>query len=395
MAKTTIKSLSVEEAAPIFNWLTAYAFHTSPPIREEDKFLDQIRHTEGYTNLLALFEGETPVASAAAGPMTQNIRGNLVDMAGIFMVASHPGHRRKGYSFQLMGKLLEQTKDRGFGFSCLYPFRESFYERLGYANLPGTIKVELNIQALKPLLKNTYQTKLEMVEFVQQPDRYHDFIQHYQKQVHGLAAFKKNIPPDPSRHKAWLLFSELDGKTDGLMVYSIGGEIPTKLKFNASRFYPLSLESRYHFLNWIARHIDQTNEVSIMLPAYEHPQSWLSDLEVKLSSHGFSPMGRVLDIEKMNGLKVGNGTFSVEVIDPTCPWNEGAWRFEGQDGRLAVSRTKPAESQLSIQALSALVYGSISPYNFSYRGWGNPTDTQEKHMLEVFPPNPPYLHEFF
>lgn len=106
-------------------------------------------------------------------------------------------------------------------------------------------------------------------------------------------------------------------------------------------------------------------------------------------------MGRVLDIEKMNGINVGEGAFSVEILDPTCPWNEGSWKFEGQSGKLKVTKTKQAEHQLTIQGLSALVYGSLAPGSFRFRGWGAFPESMEKSMQSLFPPETPYLHEFF
>ena len=393
--QTTIRSLSAEEAAPVFNWLTAYAFLSSPPIADEQPFAERLSHVEGYTNFLAFYEGDTPTSSAAAGPMTQNIRGAIVDMVGIFMVATPPPHRRKGHSFQLLTELLRQMRERGNGFSCLYPFRESFYERLGYTILPGMIKAEINIRALQPLLKQTYQSTLELVEFIQQPDAYYDCVQRFLQRTHGAATFKKQYPPDPDRHKAWVLTSHLNGQPDGMLVYSLKGDGPTQFTLTVSRFYPFSADTRYHFLEWIARHIDQANQVTINLPSYEQPTTWFSDMQVSLGTHGFSPMGRVLDIEKMNGLNVGEGAFSVEIIDPTCPWNEGSWRFEGQSGKLYVTKTKQAEHQLTIQGLSALVYGSLAPANFRFRGWGEFPESIEKSMQNLFPLETPYLHEFF
>jgi len=393
---STIRSLSAEEAAPVFNWLEGYAFLSSPPLPDSKPLAERLSHVEGYTNFLAFYEGDTPTACAASGPMTQNIRGTIVDMAGVFMVATHPQHRRKGHSFQLLTELLSQMRERGNGFSCLYPFRESFYERLGYANLPGMIKAEINIRALQPLLKQTYQSTLELVEFIQQPDAYYDCVRLLQQRTHGTATFKKQYPPDPNRHKAWVLTSHLNGKPDGMLVYTLKSDHgPTLLKMTVSRFYPFSADTRYHFLEWFARHIDQASEVTINLPPYEQPTTWFSDMQVSLGTQGLSPMGRVLDIEKMNGINVGEGTFSVEILDPTCPWNEGSWKFEGQSGKLKVTKTKQAGHQLTIQGLSALVYGSLAPGSFRYRGWGAFPESMEKSMQNLFPQKTPYLHESF
>lgn len=393
--KTVIRSLSTAEAAPIFSWLHSYSFRPTPPVADEKEFLERFSHTEGYTKLFVLYEDENPVATAAAGPMIQNVRGQLMDMAGVHDVMTHPSYRRKGYSFKLLKHLLTTLHEIGNGFSCLYPFRESFYERQGYANLPGMIKAEIDIQALQPLMKNTYQTQLELVEFIQQPERYYEFLNLYQEQTHGMALFKKKRPPDPAYHKAWLLFSKKDGRLDGLMVYNLQGSVPTELKFNINRFYPLSMDSHYHFLNWIAYHIDQTSEISIVLPSSSQPQTWFSDLRYKLGEYWISPMGRVLDIEKLNGLNVGEGSFSAQISDPTCPWNEGSWQFEGHSGKLAVTKIKQAEQRLTIQGLSALVYGNIPPSSFKFRGWGDIPADMGKNMLNLFPPAIPYLHEFF
>lgn len=395
MSPIKIQSLDIEQAAPVFNWLNAYAFQESPPIQEPDEFYERFKHSEGYTNYLALYEDDTPVASVAAGPMLQNIRGKLFDSAGIFMVATHPQYRRKGYSFLLLQELFKQMRGRGNGFSCLYPFRESFYERLGYANFPPSIIAEININSLATLLDQTIETEIELVEFIQKPELYFDFVELYQRHTHGVATFKKDLPPDPERHRAWVLASRIDGKMDGVMLYSLQGNTPAQFKFNISRFYTLSPASRYQFLKWIARHIDQTKEVAITLPAFEQPHTWFSDLNIKLSARGIAPMGRVLDIAKLNGMPAGDGKFSAEIIDPVCPWNEGIWTFEGQGGKLQVAKAAEAECWLGIQGLSALVYGCLPPDNYTYRGWGEIPEKACQAMKAIFPPQIPHLHAYF
>ncbi|MGD2027855.1 MAG: GNAT family N-acetyltransferase [Anaerolineales bacterium] len=395
MSPINIQSLNTEEAAPVFNWLTTYAFHETPPMREPEEFFERFKHTEGYTKYLALYEDDTPVASAGAGPMTQNIRGRLVDSTGIFMVATHPNHRRKGYSFVLLKELFKQMREEGYGVSCLYPFRESFYERLGYANFPPSLIAEINIRGLAPLLDQTIETQLELVEFVQKPELYFEFVERYQRRTHGVATFKKDLPPDPKWHKAWVLASRIHGELDGIMVYSLEGNRPTQFKFNAGRFYTFSPASRYQFLNWIARHLDQTSEVTITLPAFEQPHTWFSDLDIQLSTRNISPMGRVLDISKLTGLPAGDGSFTAEIIDPVCPWNEGIWAFEGQGGTLRVTKAAQADCWLGIQGLSALVYGCLPPENFNYRGWGDFPEKTSQAMKAIFPPLVPHVHAYF
>ena len=108
-----------------------------------------------------------------------------------------------------------------------------------------------------------------------------------------------------------------------------------------------------------------------------------------------SPMGRVLDVAKIGGVQTGPGCFSAHIADPLCPWNEGIWQFETRDGMLQVSPTDEADCDLSIHALAALVYGANDPDSFAIRGWGSPSPPVQETMRTMFPPQAPYLHEFF
>lgn len=94
-------------------------------------------------------------------------------------------------------------------------------------------------------------------------------------------------------------------------------------------------------------------------------------------------------------MPVEPGAFSVHISDPLCPWNEGTYLFESSEGTFQVSKHGEAECELSIQALSALLYGTHDPETFALRGWGNPTPALQQRMRQMFPPLLPDLHERF
>jgi hypothetical protein len=106
-------------------------------------------------------------------------------------------------------------------------------------------------------------------------------------------------------------------------------------------------------------------------------------------------MGRVLEASEIEGMQVGPGSLRAAISDPDCPWNEGTWQFESRDGRLAVSPSQSADCQLTIQGLSALVYGVSDPEDFAYRGWGNPSPALINMLRTMFPARLPYLHESY
>ena len=94
-------------------------------------------------------------------------------------------------------------------------------------------------------------------------------------------------------------------------------------------------------------------------------------------------------------MKTGPGSFRANISDPDCPWNNGTWKFEGSTGKLAISPAQMTDCHLTIQGLSALVYGINDPGDFAIRGWGNPPLNVVETMRAMFPPKLPYLHEHY
>jgi predicted acetyltransferase len=213
--------------------------------------------------------------------------------------------------------------------------------------------------------------------------------------THGMAFFDIGDNVVAQQNKQWVALAKVDGEIEGLMLYNLQGEEVTKFNFRAYRFYYKTSRGKYLLLDWIARHIDQADRVEIWLPPSEHPETWLADIQVKIESQVRAPMSRVLDVANISGMEVGEGSFSAHIIDPVCPFNEGKWKFESVEGRLEVSKTEDVDCDLTIQGLSALIFGTHAPQDFPLRGWGNPTSEIQNVMRAIFPPRTPFLHEYF
>jgi predicted acetyltransferase len=141
--------------------------------------------------------------------------------------------------------------------------------------------------------------------------------------------------------------------------------------------------------------MDQAERAEIWLPPFEHPELWLADIQVNTESTIRAPMGRVVDVAKIGGMQAGPGRFTACLSDPICTWNAGTWQFETADGVLQVSKAEEAECDLSIQGLTALVYGTHDPGDLAIQGWGNPSPQVQETLRTMFPPMLPYLHEMF
>jgi len=335
------------------------------------------------------------VTVAACPTLVQNVRGKVFPMGGLADVSSHPRVRRKGYTFKLIRHAFDWLKEHGYVFSCLYPFRESFYQRLGYATFPQGRKAIFDPAALKPILRMALPGEIEHALTGDGYDEYHDFIEDVLPTRHGMAMFADPQKESAQSNRAWLAFARINEKVDGLMSYSMVGEQMMEFNFRAVRFYYRTPSARYLLLNWIARHIDQANKVEIWLPPYEQPNTWLNDMGVKLDTIFVSPMGRILNLQSAGGMQVGEGKVNVEVDDPDCSWNQGVWEFEGGADGLRISPTENADFRLNIQAMSALFYGTNDPADFPVLGWGDPNMEQQAILRRMFPLELPYLHEFY
>jgi len=396
MPESIIRPLQPDEMPEIMYQLTSYAFNSTPPWPNREQRLEVLR--ERLDPLyLALFEGDTAVSVAASTPMSQQVRGKIFDMGGIWGVVTRPEARRRGYCRRVLTELLTAVRDSGAVFTTLYPFRESFYERLGYTTFPLPLKARFNPANLAPLLNMDLPGHVELALIGEVYPAYHLFMQQLQRQTHGMAIIKANASrPAYQADSLWAAQAVVNGRLEGIMLYDLKGTEVTQFTLRAIRFYASSSAGRYLLLDWIARHVDQANRAELWLSPAERPETWLADTAVSVETMIRAPMGRVLDVAKIGGQQVGgDGRFTAAIHDPLCPWNEGVWEFVGENGRLHVHPAAAADCELTIQGLSALVYGTHDPADFALRGWGRPNEKVQAAMRVLFPPRLPHLHEIF
>lgn len=390
----TLRHFQGEEMLEALYAMNSYSLHPSPPLQNKEDWMAIVRERQGMT-CYAAFEGETPVSIVVSTPMTQNLRSKLFPASGVWGVSTCPSARRKGYCRQAMASLLNAERESGKVFSNLYPFRESFYERLGYVSFPLTKIARFTTLSLSPLLKMDLDGEIKIQYIGEAYDAYREYLAEMRQHRHGMAFFDFGDRARANQNLLWTAFAVFGGKTEGIMLYRVMGEEVTKYNFVASRFYYKTSRARYLMLNWIARHIDQADRVEVWLPDDEYPETWLADTQVKVESSIRAAMSRVLDVNNIGGMDVGDGSFSARIIDPLCPWNEGSWRFESSDGKLQVFKSSKADCDLTIQGLTSLIAGIHDPQDIPPRGWGNPDIALQSIQRVMFPKMRPYIHEIF
>ncbi len=379
--------------------LTTYAFRATPTTadsaEEQAAYLDFLSRQ----TVLVGFAAATPAATATSYPMQQSVRGRRYPMSGVSAVATDPQQRRRGYGRAVVVDLLRMVhEDEGLVFAGLYPFRESFYQRLGFVTFPQAQVVQMHPLSLTPLLKADLPGEVTRHLHSDALNAYDAFLNAYQVMHHGMARPSlKNLRFRLDREPQWIALARSEGIVVGAMLYTHSGFEGT---LEVEAFHYSTPLGRALLLQWLAHHADHASVAQLTLGPAQRPETWLEDLAITRSSpKRKTPMGRVLDISRIGGMQVGPlpDSLLIQVDDLHCPWNSGTWRFNSNAGQLSVQRadTPHIDVRLSIHGLTALVYGTHDPADFALRGWGDPTPTVQALMRLLFPPALPDIYARF
>jgi predicted acetyltransferase len=286
--------------------------------------------------------------------------------------------------------------ERGNVVSTLYPFRESFYGRMGYVMLSQIRRWKCRTADLAQLIQRDFPGSVEMSHIRDQWEIFNHYLDERQQAIHGLGLFPQSIRDwQRGMLEQWIVIArDQDGKVIGAMPYRISG---FRERYEVPSFFSSNPLGRYLLLQWAGQHVDQTTEFDVKLAPFERPETWLADLEMRSDPDiWITPLGRVLDVRGLSGIGAGDGEISVRIQDASCAWNNLTVRLTGSGGTLDVTPVShPAELELTINGLSALVYGTNDPDDFQWRGWGNPTPAQAAILRRMFPIAQPWLYSLF
>ena len=387
----------VEPEAFIALGVNNYAFGASPAKMDLEKARERLKYEASRTGIAVFVDGQ-PQASAALIEMSENIRGKVLTMGGYGGVASFPQARRQGHVRNLLNFGFELMHERGMPVSALYPFRDSFYERLGYAQFPQNRFATIKPEALAPLLRESLPIEVTQQEIGAAFDDWWGFQERLLAERHGFGLFDRSRAVQwQDLNEDWVALAREDGEITGAMTFKITGY---GKHLEADTFQYTTPTARYGLLAWIARHVDQVKTAAIELRPGEYPETWYKDIYATSSTEHEnawpSPMGRVISVAGLDGIGAeADASVSFTLVDDQCPWNAGVWTLTGEDGVLRVTEGGNPSCHLTIQGLSALVWYGEDPSSFRFRHWGDPDAETSAKLRALFPAALPELNEKF
>lgn len=392
-----IRQITADERTDTMFPLQGYAFEASPydPAARE-RYRHRMRFYRTATSLIAQEDGQT-LAGVAAFPMRQNVRGRVVDMAGVASVASHPLARRRGLVRQLLGRLLRQMRDQGCSVSALYPFRPSFYGRFGFVGLPRIRRAYFAPEGIAHLHRVELPGAVERLPMREAFDEYDAFTRRLLTERHGFSVFDDVRTAEFRDDKLWVAMARAEGQVVGAVRYRIdrfGGDLI------GDEFLVTGPLGRALLLQFFARHVDQVGRIVLKLDVSEVPELWGTDLAVTTEGRvsypsNAGPMARILDMTALTGVRAGGGGVTVEVVDDDLI--AGRYRLAGVDGALTVERDPGGTpgARLSVAGISGLVYGVLDPIDVITRGFGEVDGPAVEPLRGLFPREMPYVFADF
>lgn len=378
--------------------IQAYGFQPSPASKAEfSKLLAAQRFYGEHVTLVAEEDGAA-VADVSAVPMRQNVRGAVYAMAGVAGLATLPHARRRGYGRALVTEILGLMRDSGCALSALYPFRASFYERFGFVGLPQSLSVTFSPSDMGWLVRRELPGKVQWGPVADFYDDYVDFVRQLLGSRHGFSLLPDSrmdqLRKDEDR---WLAVAWADGAVAGAVPYRVTGFAGDLV---ADDLLSSGALGRALLLRFFAAHTDQVARIRVRVPPGEMPELWATDLDVVAETRvsfpaAPAPMGRVLSLDGLTGMMVGNARVTIQVVDD--PFLSGCYELDGKTGALEVrpAATAEADATLTAAGLSALVYGALDPDDVLVRGFGQMQAEDAALLRELFPRRVPYLFARF
>ncbi len=375
--------------------LSRYGFAPTPQDREISRGVLEFMKRDHV--FLCVDEKDRPLATSTVIPMMQNVRGKPFKMGGVAAVVTYPEHRRKGLVKDLMLAMFKNMKDNRLVFSTLYPFRESFYGKFGYAVFPQVHFVKIDPNSVLPFLRHQVTGRVErrsMTEFCVELASFLEDVMHF---THGMGLVESERIAKWLQlfTKEWVVLASVHGNIVGALTYTITA---FRGEMRVNTFFHKNVEGRNLLLQYLAKHVDQVSTIRLVFPSQVRPETWYEDFHPRVETRDWvaSPMGRIINVECLSGMAMGNGKVVIKVIDHHCPWNQKSYLLDARDGILEVHATKERpQCTMDIKGLSALVYMGLPIQELEWRGLVSIPDSIKNEIQKMFPPTSPFLYSKF
>jgi predicted acetyltransferase len=323
------------------------------------------------------------VAACQLHALRQWIGGAAFPVTGVGLVSIAPTARRRGLAGRMMEGAFQHARARGDVASALYPFRLSFYEKLGYG-LAG----EAHQYRLEPRqLPDDPEARARMRWVLTSDDEAEMRAVYAEAAKRGTGQMERS---ERSWRKAWqggdeqaaAVYRSEAGEPEGYAIVGYPMDLPPERRYlEVQERAWLTPAARRGVYAWLSSLGDQWRELAYRA----HPEEGFDRViaEPRLPpGNGVpwslwfpsatlmrGPMFRLLDLPAAFALRSAPAGVEadavLEVDDAQVPENRGPWRLRVADGRMEVEPYAGGSAavtlRLKVSALSSIFIGALDP----------------------------------
>lgn len=334
-----------EEDREAFGRVRSITYRGGEPIRDDEVIL-----RDDCLGYVAELHGEI-VACHTVLRMTCNIDGTQLPCAGVAAVAVLPEHRGTGVGSQLMSKSMQLLAEDGFAMSSLYPYRETFYAKSGYATCGARLKMTVPSHRLTSFRAEIPVRKLDQSEWSKIKPCYEAFARRYNgTNIRGDSQWWRTYGGDTP----FAIYAAGD-PVEGYALVRLAWDFwaPQEVKEIA-----WSSKKGYDAILSILRTLAiNKSEVSWYEP-FEGPY-FLNHMDQGVNmAYEKHVMYRILDLPRVLASRKAEApvNFVLTVHDSDVPANTGSWSINSHNG-LTVERTDDIGLSVNIRPLTQAVLG--------------------------------------
>jgi predicted acetyltransferase len=379
LAETLRYRFARRDEIPEIARLVAHSF--PGPTRTLARWEEQLRDPPlggGAETLLVGEEAGKMVAALQLHRVYQWVGGESLPVAGVGTVAISPTHRKRRLGAELMTVALREARARGDIASSLYPFRTSFYKKLGYGLAGEVLQYQLPPSALP---ESDERLRVELLETETARAEALSLYGRWARGQTGQLERRERLWTDltTAQDRALVGYRGGDGTLEGyaLVVYRTDLARPQRY-LEVEELVWTSPAARRGLYGWLASLGDQWQQILLRALPSQRLGDWVTDPRLPFGAAPqwglwdpaatllMGTMFRVLDMrgawERRRVVEGPGLAVALEVTDAQVEENRGSWRLVLDGGRAAVERDAKAELtvRLDISTLSRLYIGSLS-----------------------------------